>query len=46
MEKWFLALRIFGIGFSCVFLVLGILVISLKIVNGILSGQLASQGKK
>jgi hypothetical protein len=46
MEKWFLALRIFGIGFSCVFFILGMLVVSLKIANGILSRFPSPQGKK
>ena len=46
MDKWDLAVRIFGVGFSCVFLILGILVISLKISNAVLSRFPSPQGKK
>lgn len=46
MEKWYLAVRIFGVGFSCVFLILGMLVISIKMVNGVLTNLPSPQGKK
>jgi len=36
MEKWYEALRIFLIGFSTVFLLLGMLVVSLNVVNAAL----------
>ena len=36
MEKWGLAMRIFGIGFSSVFIILSMLVLSLIGVNSLL----------
>ena len=46
MEKWYLAVRIFGIGYSCVFLILAMLVASLEISNAILSRFPSPQRKK
>lgn len=46
MEKWYLAMSIFAAGFSSVFMILGMLVISLKISNAILGRFPSSQEKK
>ena len=46
MEKWYLAVRIFIVGFSCVFLILGLLVLSIKSVNAMLHLLPAPSDKK
>jgi Na+-transporting methylmalonyl-CoA/oxaloacetate decarboxylase gamma subunit len=46
MEKWYLAMRIFGIGFSSVFVILSLLVVSLMGVNALLRRMPAAKAEK
>ena len=46
MEKWYLAMRIFGIGFSSVFVILSLLVGSLMLVNSFLRRLPTARVKK
>jgi Na+-transporting methylmalonyl-CoA/oxaloacetate decarboxylase gamma subunit len=46
MEKWYLAVRIFGIGFSSVFIILSLLVVSLMGVNALLRRMPTAKVKK
>jgi len=46
MEKWYLAIRIFGIGFSSVFVILSLLVVSLMGVNALLRRMPAAKAEK
>ncbi|MBN2331696.1 MAG: hypothetical protein JXO49_00320 [Deltaproteobacteria bacterium] len=46
MTNWHEAVRIFTVGFTCVFVILGLLVVSLSMVNGMIRRLPSAKAKQ